>query len=344
MGEGGVARSWLPRTADAGRSVAARTCSHPIDYVFIEPAMSSPSAFAALSADLAAAVQQASQSVVAIHARRRIPSSGLLLRDGVVVAAQHTIRRDDGITVTLPDGRTVGATLRGRDAGTDLAVLHLAEPVPAPQAIGGDDTLAVGQLVLAVGRPGPSVTAAMGIIAELGGEWRTWPGGRIERLVRTDLVIQDGYSGSALVNAAGAIVGLNTSGLSRSSAIALPATTVQRVAAQLLDRGPVERGWLGCALQPARLTPAVQQATGLTGDVGLLVMGIETDGPAEKAGLLVGDILVALGGVRVHDPMDVLSIVNGNGMGTTLTARVVRGGALHELPVTLGARPRRGRW
>jgi S1-C subfamily serine protease len=146
------------------------------------------------------------------------------------------------------------------------------------------------------------------------------------------------------VNAQGAIVGLNTSGLSRASAITLPASTVQRVAAQLLDKGPVERGWLGCALQPARLAPAVVSATELSGDTGLLVISVEADGPAARAGLLVGDILVALGGVRVHDPMDVLAIVNGNGAGTTLTARVVRGGALSELPVTLGARPRRGRW
>jgi S1-C subfamily serine protease len=306
--------------------------------------MPTPSALAALSADLAAAVEQAARSVVAVHARRRIPSSGILFRDGLVVAAQHTIRREDGITVTLPDGRSVGATLRRRDPGTDLAVLALAEPVPAPQPLGGDDTLAVGQLVLAVGRPGPSVTAALGIVAELGGEWRTWPGGRIDRLMRTDLVIQDGFSGSALVSATGALVGLNTSGLARSAAIALPATTVARVAAQLADQGPVERGWLGCALQPARLAPAVLQATGVTGEVGLLVMGVERDGPAEKAGLLVGDIVVALGGARVHDPMDVLAIVNGNGAGTTLTARVVRGGAIAELPVTLGARPRRGRW
>lgn len=306
--------------------------------------MSTMSALAAFSADLAAAVQQASRSVVAIHARRRIPSSGLLLRDGVVVTAQHTIRRDDGITVTLPDGRTMGATLRGRDAGTDLAVLSLAEPVTAPQSLGGDESLAVGQVVLAVGRPGQSVTAAFGIVAELGGEWRTWPGGRIDRLVRTDVVIQDGFSGSALVNASGELVGLNTSGLSRTSAIALPATTVHRVATQLLEKGPVERGWLGCALQPARLAPAVVQANSITGDGGLLVMSVEQDGPADKAGLLVGDILVALGGARVHDPMDVLAIVNGNGAGTTLTARVVRGGALAEVPVTLGARPHRSRW
>src|SRR5687768_15602518 len=133
-----------------------------------------------LSNDLAGAVDRAGQSVVAIHARRRIPASGIHWRPGVIVAAHHTIQREEEITVSLADGTTVAATLAGRDPSTDLAALRVAEAKVPVASLADDSALRVGTLVLAIGRPGPAVTASLGVISAVGGEWRTWHGGRID--------------------------------------------------------------------------------------------------------------------------------------------------------------------
>ena len=155
------------------------------------------------------------------------------------------------------------------------------EDVAVPPVERGDDTdLQVGRLVLALGRPGPAITASLGIISAVGGEWRTWQGGRVERFVRLDLAIYDGFSGGPLVEAGGKVLGLNTSGLSRAMALALPASTVDRVTDQLLATGRVRRGYLGLAVQPVRLPEPL--------DLGLVVVKLETGGPAEAARVAPG--------------------------------------------------------
>jgi S1-C subfamily serine protease len=294
------------------------------------------SVLAGLSHDLSSTVEQVGRSVVAINARRRIPSSGIVWRPGVVVAASHTISRDEDIGVTLASGRTAGATLAGRDPTTDLAVLRL-EDVAVPAVERGDDTdLQVGRLVLALGRPGPAITASLGIISAVGGEWRTWQGGRVERFVRLDLAIYDGFSGGPLVEAGGKVLGLNTSGLSRAMALALPASTVDRVTDQLLASGRVRRGYLGLAVQPVRLPEPL--------GLGLVVVKLEAGGPAEEAGLLLGDILTALDGRELADPGDILAALGGERVGRPVEVRLLRGGEPKTIAVTVGERPtRKGR-
>lgn len=304
-------------------------------------------ALVAFSNDLAAAVERAGRATVAIHARRRIPSSGVHWRPGVVVTANHTVRKDEEITVTLGTGETVAATLAGRDAGTDLAVLRLAgaAAAAAPTAdVAGAEALAVGRLVLAVGRPGDGgATASLGIISALGPEWRTWHGGRIDRFVRLDLAIYDGFSGGPLVDAAGRVLGVNTSGLARGAAIAVPAATVERVAGQLLEKGRVARGYLGLGMQPARLPDALRQSLGLPGEGALLVVSVESGGPADRGGILLGDVLVALDGTYVQEPGDVLALLGPERVGSTMTARLVRGGVEVTRTITVGERlPREG--
>ena len=304
-------------------------------------------ALVAFSNDLAAAVERAGRATVAIHARRRIPSSGVHWRPGVVVTANHTVRRDEEITVTLGTGETVAATLAGRDAGNDLAVLRLAGAAgaAAPTAdVAGAEALAVGRLVLAVGRPGDGgATASLGIISALGPEWRTWHGGRIDRFVRLDLAIYDGFSGGPLVDAAGRVLGVNTSGLARGAAIAVPAATVERVAGQLLEKGRVARGYLGLGMQPARLPDALRQSLGLPGEGALLVVSVESGGPADRGGILLGDVLVALDGTYVQEPGDVLALLGPERVGSTMTARLVRGGVEVTRTITVGERlPREG--
>jgi serine protease DegQ len=289
------------------------------------------SVLAGLSQDLSATVEQVGRSVVAINARRRIPSSGVVWRPGVVVAASHTISRDEDITVVLASGRSAAATLAGRDPTTDLAVLRLEEATVPPVERGQDGDLQVGRLVLALGRPGPGITASLGIISAVGGEWRTWQGGRVDRFVRLDLAIYDGFSGGPLVEAGGKVLGLNTSGLSRAMALALPVSTVDRVTDQLLASGRVSRGYLGLAVQPVRLPEPL--------GLGLVVVKLEAGGAAEKAGVLLGDILTALDGRELSDPGDILGALGSERVGTAIQLQLLRGGEPRTLQATVGERP-----
>jgi S1-C subfamily serine protease len=302
-----------------------------------------------LSNDLAGAVERAGQSVVAIHARRRIPASGIHWRPGIVVAAHHTIQRDDDITIALADGTTAAATLAGRDPSTDLAVLKVAE-VKVPVASFADDAgIRVGSLVLALGRPGTAVTASLGVISSVGGEWRTWHGGTIDRFVRLDIAIYDGFSGGPLIDAGGRVLGLNTSGLSRGAALAIPASTVNRVVDQLLKSGRVARGYLGLGMQAVRLPAPLVERLSLPNDVGLMVVSAEAGGPGDRAGVLIGDVLIAVGDRAVADPNEVLTLLGGDQIGKTLATRIIRAGEPKMLDITIGERPveprggRRGR-
>ena len=302
-----------------------------------------------LSNDLAGAVERAGQSVVAIHARRRIPASGIHWRPGIIVAAHHTIQRDDDITISLADGTTVAATLAGRDPTTDIAVLKVAEAKVPVASITDDSGLRVGALVLALGRPGHAVTASLGVISTVGGEWRTWHGGTIDRFVRLDVSIYDGFSGGPLIDASGRVLGLDTSGLSRGAALAIPASTVHRVVDQLLRSGRVSRGYLGLGMQSIRLPAALVERLSLPNDTGLMVVSAEPGGPGDRAGVLIGDVLIAIGDRPVSDPNEILSLLGGDQIGKTLATRIIRAGEPKSLEITIGERPveprgpRRGR-
>jgi S1-C subfamily serine protease len=177
-------------------------------------------------------------------------------------------------------------------------------------------------------------------MSAIGGEWRTWQGGTIDRFIRLDLSVYDGFSGGPLVDATGRVVGINTSGLARATALTVPASTVGRVADQLLARGHVARGWLGIATQPVRLPAPLQRTLGIESDGGLVVVNVEPDSPADRGGLLIGDVLLALGDQAVRDPGDVLAALGGDRIGQPVTLRVARGGRAEQLSVTVGERPR----
>jgi S1-C subfamily serine protease len=289
----------------------------------------------ALSDGLADAAERAGRSVAAVHARRRIPASGVVWRPGVIVAAHHTIERDEDLTVTLDGGATVPATLAGRDPGTDLAVLRF-EGDAAPAERADASALRVGSLVLALGRPGASVTASLGAISSVGGEYRTRGGGRIDRLVRLDLEIYDGFSGGALAGAGGRVLGINTSWLARGAPITIPASTVDRIADQLLERGYVPRGYLGMGGQPVRITQANR---GAAGETGLMVVSVAPGGPADRAGILLGDVVLSFAGVAVSDPGEVLGLLGAQAVGSEVPVRLLRAGNPAEVTVTIGEYP-----
>lgn len=293
----------------------------------------------ALSNALADAVERAGRSVAAVHARRRIPASGVVWRPGVIVATHHTLERDEDLTVTLDGGVTVPATMAGRDPATDLAVLRFeGDAVAAEHADAAE--LRVGSLVLAVGRPGASVTASLGAISSVGGERLTRGGGRIDRLVRLDLDVHDGFSGGALVSAGGRVLGINTSWLARGAPITLPASTVDRVADQLLERGYVPHGYLGMGGQPVRI-PQASPGTEAAGETGVMITSVAPGGPAERAGILLGDIVLSFAGVPVGDPGEVLGLLRAQAVGTEVPVRLLRAGGRVDATLTIGEHPRR---
>jgi S1-C subfamily serine protease len=286
---------------------------------------------AALSNDLAAAVERAGKSVVAVHARPRFSSAGVIWRPGVIVTAEHTVRREEEINVTLPDGTDRPVTLAGADAGTDIAVLKLAE-AGGEVATQSSAELRPGYLALAIGRSENSgVNATLGIISAVSGSWRTWRGGRLDQYIRLDLNMYPSSSGGAVIDTSGAVLGIATSGLSRIAGLAIPASTINRVAGEILSRGHVARGYLGVGLQPVSVTDHQK---------GLIVLSVEQDGPAGKAGLLVGDILVALGGKTVADTGDVQTALESVAVGQPIEAALLRGGAARQVTITVGERRR----
>ena len=295
-----------------------------------------------LSNDLAGAVERAGRAVVAVNARHRVASSGVQWRQGIVVTADHTIERDEDITVTLPDGRTAPATLAGRDPGTDLAVLKV-QGVEWPVAeIGDAAALKVGHVVLAVARPGEhGLSASVGVISALGDSWRTWRGGQIDRFVRPDLTLYPGFSGGPLADAQGRVVGINTSGLSRGGGLAIPASTVNRVADQLVATGRIARGYLGIGMQPVTVPDALKSKLSLPTGGGLVIVSVQPGGPAEQAGVLIGDILVALDGKSIADTDDVQALLDPGRVGKSIAATVIRGGEIAGLTLTVGERPQR---
>jgi S1-C subfamily serine protease len=261
----------------------------------------------------------------------------------VIVTADHTLERDEGITVTLPDGRRLAASVTGRDPGTDLAVLRVEGMDLPPAEIADSAELKVGHIVLAVARPGDhGLSASWGAVSAISGSWRTWTGGQIDQLVRIDLTLYPGFSGGPLVDAQGRVAGITTSGLSRSTSLAIPTSTVNRVTEQLVSKGRIARGYLGLGLQAVRLPDSLKGSLGLTSDGGLIVVSVEQGGPGESAGILVGDILVALEGTSVSDSDAVQGVLGPESVGKTVRLLLVRGGQRAEIPVTVGERPQRG--
>jgi S1-C subfamily serine protease len=297
----------------------------------------------AASNALADAAEAAGKAVVAIHARPRIPSSGVHWREGMIITASHTLKRDEGITITLHDGTNAAASIVGRDTSTDVALLRF-EGTPPPKAERGDAaTLRVGQPVLALGRPwNGGITAALGVVAALGGEWRTWRGGRIDRLIRLDMAVRDGFSGGPLVDAAGRIVGINSSTLLRGDAASIPMSTVERAAQEILEKGDVRRGYLGVAMHPVRVPQAMRDQHALKSGVGLMILVVEPGGPADRAGLILGDVLIEVAGEHIRDAAQVLARLGSEQVGKPLNLRVLRAGEPRDFEVTPGPRPEPG--
>ena len=296
------------------------------------------SALEHLSEALAAAVQSAGEGVVRVEGRRRIPSSGIVWSaDGLVVTAHHTIDRRSEVQVGLPDGKATAAKVLGRDPATDLAVLRLSTAGGRVLKRIEEGQAKVGHLALALGRPGDSIQSTLGVVSALEGGWRSPLGGHIEHYLQSDVVMNPGFSGGPLIDAWGRVVGMNTSALLRGIALAIPVATIERVSQALVEHGRIRRGFLGVGVQPARLPQPMEDRSGQS--TGLLVASVEGGSPAERAGVMLGDVLLALGGERLAGMEDLLAALGGDVVGKATPLEILRGGTSTTLSVTVGERP-----
>jgi S1-C subfamily serine protease len=290
-----------------------------------------------LSQGLADVVAASSPAVVRVEGRRRLAATGIVwTEDGVIITADHVVRQDENIAVGLNDGNTVQATLIGRDPTTDLALLQLPAGGLAPLAHAEEAGMRVGHIVLALGRPGRTVQATLGIVSAYSSEWRTSMGGQIDHYLQTDVIMYPGFSGGPLVGADGRLLGLNTSALGQGVSLAIPTTTLGRVAEALRTHGRVRRGYLGVSTQRVRLPEAVAESSGQKR--GLLVVSVEAGSPAAEGGLTLGDTIIGIGSQAIRNHDDLLGALSGEVVGQKEVVRIVRGGQLQELQVKIGER------
>lgn len=286
---------------------------------------------------LAETTQHAAASAVAVHSEPRGSASGVIWRPGVIVTAEHTLQHDEGIEVTLPNGRVAAASLVGRDPSADLAVLQCADAAPGDVHIAANlASWQPGSLALVVGRTRASgPVAALGIVSLVAAERRSWTGVSLAPYIRLDVGLQPSAVGGAVVNAQGEIVGIATPRFARFGALVIPAAHVNRIAGLLLQKGHIPRGYLGVGLQTVRVPEALRESLQRQEKTGAIVLEVEPESPAQKAGLLIGDVLLSLGSQSIARFEDVQSQLAGDNIGKALPAKVLRAGAMLELNIVV---------
>jgi len=297
---------------------------------------------------IAEIVARVGASTLAVIGRRHALASAVAWRPGLVVTAAHVFRRTPAaVTLVGADARNLAATLVGIDSATDLALFRLAdEDAVAPVTLGDADAVQAGHVAIAVGRSGEGdAIASAGLVNRAGGPWQTWLGGPIDRLIRLDGGIYDGLSGAPVADASGAVIGTATSALSRSYGIVVPAATVSRVVDALLAHGRVGRAWLGIGAQAVPLAgdaatadPGAAAPAASTEPAGLLVTSLAKGGPAERAGVRIGDIIVRAAGSAAASLGQLRQALAAH-IGQVVTLALLRGGSPLELQTQVGEWP-----
>ena len=303
--------------------------------------------FQALDQALAAAVASAGASVVQVARGHGHSGTGIVWADDLVISSSFHAPDRTRVVIPAPPGNGEAAPLPvddldsrdaeviGRDPGTDVALLRVSGGGLTPARFRELGGVAVGNLALALGRPGRTVRASLRAIGVLGPAVRTPHGGKLDRYVESDRQIPRGFAGGPLIDADGAVIGMNTRTLLRGQDIAVPTATLQRVVAELAAHGGIRRGYLGVGAHPAQLPPALAQLAGR--DRSALIASVEDGAPAAAAGVMVGDLLIELAGAPITDP-ETLRLVIGDRPGETVELIVLRGGARLALSATLGSR------
>ncbi|PDV96630.1 S1C family serine protease [Candidatus Chloroploca asiatica] len=293
------------------------------------------SALAMISTQMADAVEQIGMSLVQVRGRTRGPATGIVVTNDTVLTADHVLERDDDLTIATPDGRILPAQLAGRDHASDLALLRIDNLGTTPATF-VESPARVGQLILAVGRPGSSPMASFGIISATGGPLRGRRGAMLEQYVQTDAIPYPGFSGGALIDAEGKVAAVLTTGLINGVALGVPAALSWRIAATLGATGYIKRGFLGISSQPVELPEG--QRGGQSQTHGLLIVRVEPGSPAAQGGLLLGDVLITFDGHPLTDTDELQALLVGDRVGKQVPVQVLRGGSLFTALVTVGQR------
>jgi S1-C subfamily serine protease len=289
-----------------------------------------------LSNQLADLVDAAAPSVVQVQGRRR-PASGIVYSSNVVLTTMRALGREDGLRVRRHDGRAFDAELAGWDPATTLAILR-AEGLDGRALVPSQHEARVGHLAVAVARSwSNAVTASAGLVSVIGGPLATGRRRAIDQVIRTSAPMHDGFAGGAFLDAAGGLLGVATAAEIRGLGVVIPARIALKTAATLLEHGGLRRGYLGIAGQPAVL-PDSQRGDD-SREHALLVVGVSSGSPAARAGILVGDVVVAFDEHPIESPEDLLDLLSGDRIGKDARLRILRGGAATDVTVTVGERP-----
>ena len=288
---------------------------------------------------LADAVERASRWTVTVAARSRIAATGIMAgADGLVVTADHIIEREEDIEIGIGDDEPRPARLIGRDPSTDIAVVQVEGGDLPVVDWAPEGSVRVGHFALAIGRPtSAGVQASFGVVSLIGGPWRRRRGEAVEGFVRTDTTFFPGFSGGPLVDTGGRAIGINSSRFRPGQGITIPAVTVQRVIETLLRDGRIRRAYLGIGSQATALPAALREATD-GHETALLIVSVDDESPAGRAGIMVGDLLIGIDGDSIAGAEDLQSALGSDRVGATVSIRLLRGGEPLELPATLGER------
>jgi S1-C subfamily serine protease len=282
-----------------------------------------------MSEAMHALVTQTSRRVAAVNAGSRRAASGILWRAGLIVTADEALGDDDDVELTMPNGTVATGTLAGRDPSTDIALLRVDGGAATSDSFPLAGDVATGHLAIAVGRTHNGELAATGVVKECGGSWRSWAGGLIDRRILLDLALDRRSHGGAVVDAAGNLIGL-AAFAPRNRALVIPAETVNRIAERLAAKGSIGPGYLGLGLHPLRDERG-----------GAIVVKLDENGPAKRAGICIGDTLIAWNGEPIRAVRDVLKQLGPDAVGSTVMLEVIRANQRTKVEVAVGERPHR---
>jgi S1-C subfamily serine protease len=302
------------------------------------PELTNPNPLSALSGQIQRLVDGAAGAIVGVRSHGRSVASGFAWKPGVVVTASDALEADDDISIAAGD-KTVEAKLAGRDPTTDIAVLRVSDSLPASAApLTPSPEAAVGQMVVAVGRGKDGVIAALGCIAVAGGAWQSRRGGSIDRLIRLDLRLHRHAEGGLVLDAEGRALGMPVFG-PRQRPLIIPLATIDLIAPKLLADGRIRRGYLGVGLHPIRLDDSVAATRGSADRRAVMVVSVAPDGPAGKAGLLLGDILLSFNGEPVSGLRNLFARLSPESVDQPAELTLLRGGQVTNAKLTIGASP-----
>jgi serine protease Do len=295
-----------------------------------------------ISRKLTEAAEGGGAAVVAVVGRPHGASSGIHWRRDLVVTANHSIKREQKLGVLTADGRTLEAMLAGRDSGTDVAILKIEGLGDSAAQFGEATDARVGNLALVLGRHRENgLMASLGAVSLVADSRRTWAGGTLDQYIRLDVALYPGSSGGSVVDVEGRILGMATVGLSRVAPLTVTVSTVNRVTKTLLEKGRIPRGYLGVGLQPVEIPAELKNKLSLTSFSGIILLNVEPDGPAARAGMMIGDILVTLEGKAIDEIASLQSFLDADTVGKSRRIQAIRGGKLIDVTVTVGERPRK---